>query len=190
MTPIKSHEKIALFDLDGTLCDYEKSLIGMLNAIISPHEGRFCAVPRDDAPQYLRTRMNLIRASAEWWANLPRFKLGFDIWGYIGSLGFRRMVLTAGPKRNANAWAGKKLWIDKNLGIDTEVTITRDKGLVYGKILVDDWPDYIKRWLEWRPRGLVIMPASNSNCDFAHPQVVRYTGRNLNAVKRAIREMV
>jgi hypothetical protein len=48
------------------------------------------------------------------------------------------VILTQGPRRNANAWTGKKLWIDRNLGPDTDVTITRDKGLVYGKVLVDD----------------------------------------------------
>ena len=26
------------------------------------------------------------------------------------------------------------------------VTITMDKGLVYGKVLVDDYPPYVERW--------------------------------------------
>tara|TARA_Y100000310_G_C20512920_1_gene729762 strand:+ start:436 stop:588 length:153 start_codon:yes stop_codon:yes gene_type:complete len=49
------------------------------------------------------------------------------------------------------------------------MTITEDKGIVYGKVLVDDYPCYIKRWLENRPRGLVIMPAHSYNRDFEHP---------------------
>jgi 5'-nucleotidase len=56
------------------------------------------------------------------------------------------------------------------------VTITMDKGLVYGKVLVDDYPEYALRWLKWRKRGLVIMPNQPWNQGFEHPQVHRYTG--------------
>lgn len=173
---MKEHEKIILFDMDGTLCDYENKLISDLNELQSPDEKAVQCVPKDDAPSYLRKRADLIRSSEEWWATLPRFQLGFDIWELAKELEFRRMILTAGPKRNPNAWSGKKMWIDANLGSDTDITITRDKGLVYGKVLVDDWPEYILRWLQWRPRGLVIMPASRANENFKHDQVIRYTG--------------
>jgi hypothetical protein len=63
------------------------------------------------------------------------------------------------------------------------VTITHDKGLVYGAVLVDDWPDYILKWLEHRPRGLVIMPAHDHNAGFTHHNVVRYDGTNIDEVK-------
>jgi 5'-nucleotidase len=179
-------ENIALFDLDQTLCDYDAALKqGMLN-LRAPEEGPYEGVPRDDAPSYLRARANLLRASAEWWATLPKLQLGFDIWKLAGDLGYRRMILSAGPKRNANAWAGKKMWIDRNIGDDVDITITRDKGLVYGRVLVDDWPDYIIRWLEWRPRGLVIMPATKNNETFKHKQAIRYNGTNLNEAKEAM----
>lgn len=179
-------ERIALFDMDGTLCDYDGGLKLSMAHLQSPEEPVFKGVPRDDAPAYLKCRADIIRANPEWWANLPRFKLGFDIWGLAEELGYRRMILTQGPKRNASAWTGKKLWIDRNLGQDTEITITRDKGLVYGKVLVDDWPEYIHRWLEWRPRGLVIMPASEANRNYFHPQVIRYDGKNLSLVRDAM----
>jgi len=55
------------------------------------------------------------------------------------------MILTQGPKKNPASWSGKKKWIDKNLGQDVDITITRDKGLVYGKVLVDDYPGYIEK---------------------------------------------
>lgn len=67
-----------------------------------------------------------------------------------------------------------------------DITITRDKGLVYGKVLVDDYPGYIERWLKWRKNGLVIMPASKSNKDFKHEQVIRYDGSNLEEVSLAM----
>ena len=82
--------------------------------------------------------------------------------------------------------SGKKKWIDKNLGEDVDFTITRDKGLVYGKVLVDDYPQYIERWLKWRERGLVIMPANESNKYFNHQQVIRYDGTNLEEVSKAM----
>ena len=68
-----------------------------------------------------------------------------------------------------------------------DVIITRDKGLVYGKILVDDYPGYVERWLEWRPRGTVIMPANEENKNFSHQNVIRYDGSNLNEIKEAIK---
>jgi 5'-nucleotidase len=168
-------QPIALFDMDGTLCDYDGALDAALSALRSPKEPTRRI--RDREPKWLKARMDLIRSRVEWWEKLPMFKLGFHIWELAGELNLRRMILTQGPKRNPNAWVGKKLWIDRNLGQDTEVTITRDKGLVYGKMLVDDFPDYILKWVKWRPRGLVIMPASDENKNFRHPQVFRYDGR-------------
>lgn len=185
----KRIENIALFDMDGTLCDYEAGLEQSMALLQSPEEPHYSGVPRDDAPAYLKARADIIRHDPEWWANLPRFQLGMDIWAVTERLGYRQMILTQGPKRNPNAWTGKKLWIDKHLGQNTDITITRDKGLVYGKVLVDDWPEYIIRWLEWRPRGLVIMPASKANISFEHPQVLRYDGTNFLKISDALKAL-
>lgn len=180
-------ENIALFDMDGTLCDYDSGLLKELNKLKSPGEPDIELPIKDNSPKYLQERANLIRACKSWWANLPKFKLGFDIWALAEKLDYRRMILTQGPRRNANAWTGKKLWIDRHLGPDTDMTITRDKGLVYGKVLVDDFPEYAERWLEWRPRGLVIMPANRNNESYLHPQVIRYDGSNLAQVREAMK---
>ena len=94
------------------------------------------------------------------------------------------MILTQAPRLNPSSLTGKKLWLDQYLpGVD--FTMTRDKGLVYGKVLVDDYPKYIDRWLEWRRNGLVIMPGNKSNLDYKNPQVIRYDGTNFEAVKKA-----
>ena len=182
----KKNENIALFDMDGTLCDYDKSLSIEMEKLRCPSEPAFTSPLSDDAPIYIKARADLIRSSEEWWENLPRLNLGFDIWSIAEELGYRRMILTQGNRKNPYSWSGKKKWIDKNLGEDTDITITRDKGLVYGKVLVDDFPKYIERWLEWRPRGLVIMPDNLLNKEFEHPQVIRYQGNNIEEVRTAM----
>lgn len=177
-------EDIALFDMDGTLCDYNKGLFEELEKLRSPNEPKFNPPIRDNVPDYIKARADLIRKSEDWWVNLPKLQLGFDILKIASEIGYKIMILTAGPRKNPNSWSGKKRWIDKNLGEDVEITITRDKGLVYGKIIVDDYPGYISRWLEWRPRGLVIMPLNEENKNFQHPQVRSYNGSNLEEIKK------
>ncbi len=98
-------------------------------------------------------------------------------------------VLSKGPKTNHTSWSEKLQWSNKHLAkyIDG-VTICHDKSLIYGAVLVDDFPAYIKPWLDHRPRGLVIMPAHNYNSDFVHPQVVRYDGTNIEEVRQRLSE--
>ncbi len=186
MVNLTEIEPIALFDMDGTLCDYDKGLFDTLESIRSPIEPVYHPPLRDDVPDYLKKRTDLIMASSSWWENLERLSLGWEILDVAKRLDYKTMILTQGPRKNPESWKGKKKWIDKNLGVDTEVTITRDKGIVYGKVLVDDFPKYIERWLSWRERGLVIMPANNSNKSYKHPQVIRYDGTNINEVSRAM----
>jgi hypothetical protein len=179
-------EDIALYDMDGTLCDYDLALKKSMEELRFPGEPPYTGVPRDNAPAYLRARSDLIRSKTDWWAKLPKFQLGFDLWELTQSMGYQHMILTQGPKRNPKAWMGKKMWIDKNLGTDVDITITRKKEAVYGKILVDDWPEYVLQWLEWRPRGLVIMPVQKHNISFNHPQAIHYDGSNIGLVKEHI----
>ena len=181
-------ENIALFDMDGTLCDYDTSLRQELEQLRAPEEPILRGEIRN-APRHIQNRADIIRSSQDWWASLPKFKLGWDILEIAKELGYRIMILTQGPRRNPSSWAGKKIWIDDNLGQDTDITITRDKGLVYGKVLVDDYPEYVEKWLQWRKRGLVIIPANNSNLSYSPPQVIRYDGTNLNEVKKAMEKV-
>jgi len=185
----KIRENIALFDMDGTLCDYEKSLNLGLEKLRSPDEKRYTGTVRDDAPDYIRARLDLIRSSEKWWAELPKLKLGWDVLKVAKKLGYKMMILTQGSRSNPNAWSGKMMWIRRYLQ-DIDMTITRDKSLIYGKILVDDYPGYIERWLSWRPRGLVIMPVNKHNKNYKHPQVIKYDGTNLGEVKKAMKRVM
>lgn len=182
-------EVIALFDMDGVLCDYEKAMFEDLDKIRSKKEPKVVSRINDTAPQYLKNRAFLIRNSEEWWMNLPKFKLGWDVLKIAKKLGFKIVILSKSPSRIPSAYSGKKKWIENNLGKHIDVVIlNRDKGIVYGRILVDDNPVFIKSWLKYRPRGLVIMPASNDNRSYGHPQVIRYDGKNLKEVREAMKK--
>ena len=183
----KKPENVALFDMDGTLCDYDNALRKSLEGVRSSYEPEIGDIFREE-PEYIKNRINLITSSQEWWAKLPRLKLGWDVLEATKNLDYRIMILTQGPRRNPASWSGKKRWIDANLGEDTDITITRDKGLVYGRVLVDDFPEYIERWIKWRERGLVIMPANEGNKYYKNLQVVRYDGTNLSDVVQALQE--
>jgi 5'-nucleotidase len=184
----ESDKRIALFDMDGTLCDYSLVLKRDLEKLRCPHESRVKESFGKNIPRYMEERMNLIKSSENWWTNLPKFKLGWDILNIAKKMNFRIVILSKGPKNNPEAYTGKKRWIEKHLGMDTDVILTPDKGLVYGRILVDDYPKFILDWLKHRPHGLAIMPANNENKNFKHPQVIRYDGKNLAKVKAAIKQ--
>ena len=171
----KLSEPIALFDLDGTLADYDAAMRRDMRLLQAPSEPEW-ERQLDDDPEYLRERVNLIRRQPGWWENLEKYPPGFEILSEVRALGFQCHVLTKGPATAQSSWTEKLRWCQKHVP-DLLVTVTQDKGLVYGKVLVDDWPGYVSRWLEWRPRGLVIMPAHPWNEALEHPNVLRYTGR-------------
>ena len=103
------------------------------------------------------------------------------------ALGFKNNILTKGPKHCPNAWKEKVEWCHEELFKSTltmrrlwqrekwslDIHIVSDKAIVYGKMLVDDYPPYVEAWLKHRPRGLVFMPAHKYNEDFTHPNVIR-----------------
>ena len=181
-------ENIALFDMDGTLCDYDKAIIRDYNAIKSPSDPEyksFC--PEIENNPALKQRIRIIRNQPGWWVNLEKYKPGFDILNLAKELGFAINILTKGPRSSPASWSEKVTWIKENLKeYDLNITVSEDKGIVYGKLLVDDNPEYILRWLQNRPRGLVIMPDQDWNKDFNEDNVVRYNGNNLEEVKKAM----
>lgn len=174
-------QKIALFDLDGTLADYDGQLLRDLQRIASEYEpppALYSNIP------YLEARRHVITNQTGWFANLPKFKLGWDILEIARDIGYTISVVTKGPQSKLAAWSEKVAWCNEHLADYVDgVTITHDKGLLYGSALVDDWPLYIQSWLAHRPRGLVIMPASDANIGYSHPNVVRYDGSNIEEVR-------
>jgi len=176
---------VALVDMDNTLVDYEGQLLKDLGNLRSPEEQEVGVY--EPWPDHIRARARLIKDKDGWWRNLPDFKLGWDVYRILHDLEFDVHILTKGPNNAPQAWTEKVQWCQKNLeDSDDSITITGDKSLVYGRVLVDDYPGYMDRWLKWRPRGLGIMPAHHYNEGYKHPNVIRYDGTNLEEVRRIL----
>ena len=167
-------EAIALVDLDGTLADFDSAMEQRLSVLRSPDEPSH---PPEagwkNLPDWLEARRALVKSSPGFWTSLPRITDGFAVLEKIQQAGFETHILTKGPFSSPNAWTEKVSWARVHAP-DIPVTITEDKGLIYGRVLFDDWPPYIERWLEWRPRGLVVMLDQPWNQGFDHPNVFRY----------------
>ena len=102
----KRSEPVALFDIDGTLANYDLALKRDMKALRFPMEPPYAGVPHDSAPVYLRNRATLIKSAESWWATLEPLELGFDIWRTAGDIGYRRVILTQAPKSGCVASAG------------------------------------------------------------------------------------
>lgn len=172
----KKHELIALVDMDGTLCDYAGAMERDLARLRHPDEP-----DSDENAPHLVARRVMIRRQPGWWLGLERHEDGFRILEVLKDYGFTINILTKGPWDTSAAWAEKMEWCRTHIGRDVKVTVTEDKGLVYGKVLVDDWPPYIERWLEWQPGGMVVMPDRPWNQGFTHPNVFRYSSTGLQS---------
>lgn len=182
----------ALFDLDNTLCDFKLALKTGMDKIAGPGEPPYEVEGDHDEtePPHLRERRGLVKRQPGFWRNLPRFAPGFEILAETIKLGYQHTILSKGPRNHADAWKEKVEWVRANISdyvVRMDVVLTEEKEIVYGRVLVDDWPPYIKSWLRWRPRGFVIMPAHGWNAGFEHWQVIRYDGTNLLQVREALR---
>ena len=142
---------------------------------------------RDEEPAWREERRRLITTQPDFWKNLEPLERGFEVLDVIQRVGFEPHVLTKAPSQKPRAWMEKLEWCRRHLPQETLVTVTENKGLAYGRILFDDWPEYFMHWLDNRPRGLVIALSYPSNEAVDHPNVVRYDGSNLDEVERAVR---
>jgi 5'-nucleotidase len=179
-------DKVFLFDLDGSLADYDGVLLADLEKMRSPAETPPPDIRVAWSQPHLRARLHAITARPGWWAGLPPLEAGMAVYHKAKEMGFDCQVLTKGPKTQPRAWAEKVEWCQHHLGTDVDVHVVSDKGLVYGVALYDDYPRYIEAWLKNRPRGLVVMPVNSGNHDFRHANVLPYDGTNLDEVERAM----
>ncbi len=159
-------ERIALIDMDGTIADYDSAMQVAFDGLKSPTEHFYSTATRiygrDNWPDHLWNRIDLIKRQPGWWRNLPRLDIGFEIIDVLKEFDFDFHIATQGPSTKPLAWAEKLEWAREHMPY-ADVHITEKKSLLYGKVLVDDWPEFGLEWLKNRPRGLVIMPAHDYN---------------------------
>jgi 5'-nucleotidase len=178
---------VALFDMDGTLCDYEGQLKKDMELLMSPgeeYEDIF-----DESKPWLKARTDLIKSQPGWWSNLPVIDNGIVLFEQIVAGGFDVEILTKGPRKNRAAWKEKGEWIDRHIGIETPINIVgNDKARYYGHVLVEDYPEFLLGWLKHRPRGLGILMHNERNKGFEHPNVIRYRSyfQDMQQVKLAL----
>lgn len=180
-------EKIALVDMDGTLCNFDKAMRRDLVKLAGPNEPPPRMGKYDGMPDHIKARRELIKSQPGWWRELEPMEDGMHVLNLMETMGFDVHILTQGPRGTTSAWSEKVQWCVDHLGLvgdRYDITITRNKGIAYGRVLMDDWPEYGLAWLEHRPRGLLLMPDRPWNKGFKHPNCVRMT--NLTRVFKAL----
>jgi len=178
----KQSEPVALFDVDGTLADYHAAMQRDLSVILTPDDYQLWT--KGIETERIKAAIKLIRSQPNWWINLAKLQDGFDLLQVVRDMKFSINILTKGPFNHPNSWSEKVEWCRKYVS-DAAITITENKSLVYGKVLVDDWPPCVIDWLAFRPRGLVILPDRPWNQDLQHKQVIRYKN-NLSEIKTCL----
>lgn len=165
---------IALLDMDGTVADWDGAVRRDLAKMQGPNDPPIPEV-MDTFHGLLKPRIDIIKSQPGWWRNLEPLPFGFHIKALLDTVGYNVQVLTKGPGKYPAAWGEKVEWCAKWLP-GTMVNIVSDKSLFYGKVLVDDYPPYVLKWLTARPRGLVIMPWHPWNDEFEHDRCIHYDG--------------
>jgi len=151
-------DKIALFDMDETLVNFQGPLRERLKAMKSPEE----EFPQDlwQMPDYWYERAQAIKKEPGFWRNLPRLEWGWKVLDICRSIGYDIHVLTKGPTTGSRAWMEKVDWVRENMPFAT-LHITDDKRIAYGRVFVDDYWPFMELWLKNRPRGLGVVNYSS-----------------------------
>lgn len=171
-------ERIALFDLDGSLADYDLALRRDLLSLMSPAELELGQrdLWRVERHSYIHNRMQMIKNQPGWWLSLPRIEAGFEIVQMAMDIGYNVQILTKGPGSHPAAWKEKLEWCQQQPELkNVPVHIVSDKSLVYGHVLYDDYPSYLDSWLSNRVRGFGIMPVTDYNKSYYHERVIHWS---------------
>jgi 5'(3')-deoxyribonucleotidase len=172
-------DQIALFDMDNTICDWDRAMVADLKRVLpTEFTGKgyldyWMGDGRDKRPIWVEELMTVIRTQVGWWRNLEPLRFGMWLLRRALETGWEVNILTKGPATQPYAWSEKVEWCTTHIQPPAPITVCADKSLVYGKVLVDDYPPYIEKWLKYRQNGLVIMPGHDYNRNFHHPNVLR-----------------
>lgn len=176
------HKPTALFDMDGTLVDWDGAMDRDMVKLRGPEDIYPLLADGDhfdwDACEkipHLKARMDAIKRQPGWWRNLQWLDRGRELVAIAQYVGYKLHILTKGPKRIPGAWAEKLDWRNAELP-KAKMTITEEKFRFRGSVLFEDWIDYIVPWLERNPKGLVVLVDQPWNQGFVHSRVYRYRG--------------
>ena len=104
--------KIALFDMDNTLCDYAGAMYRDLAKMASPEEP---SINLSDMPEWLEARSDAVKARPGWWLDLNPIGPGMEVLNIALEIGFECHILTKGPWRTTPAWTEKVEWCREHL---------------------------------------------------------------------------
>jgi 5'(3')-deoxyribonucleotidase len=173
-----SGSKIALFDLDNSLADYDSSMSRDLMSLMSQceiesNQPNFWRLSRQ--PAHIRNRMSLIKNQPGWWLNLDRIEAGFEVLQMALDIGYNVQILTKGPVSHPTAWKEKLEWCQNQPELKgVPVHIVSDKSIVCGDVLYDDYPEYLAAWLTARSTSVGIMPVNPYNCHYKHDRMHKW----------------
>lgn len=179
----KPNKYVALFDLDGTLADLDRQLADDMNRIKGPDEPDFvAALPGQKSPPHIKARKIMIFNQPDWWEQLPRYQPGWDVLEMVRQAGLQVQIASK-PSMDCHDSAAQKLrWVERHLG-KVVTHLSGDKGMIQADLLVDDWVQYVARWLELNPQGRAILPLHSWNQDFRHDRAIHYDGTNADQVR-------
>jgi len=158
-------DKIALFDMDECLVNFQGPLRDRLQKMAGPEE----TVPENlwEMPNHWYERAQAIKREPGFWRNLPKLQWGWDVLEIARDIGFDIHILSKGPTTGSRAWGEKVDWIHKYIPEST-LHLTEDKRIAYGRVFVDDYWPFMETWLQNRPRGLGVVNYSSD----LHPNLV------------------
>lgn len=176
--------KIAYFDLDNSLANYEKAVLQELECLRSPAE-EYVSTVHGWLPDHIFRRKSLITSSLEFWVNLEPIPLGFEVLNICKEIGYKIVVLTCCPKTKPNAATGKLLWCQKHLCKDIDFKIVSQKNIDYGSVLYDDFPEYMDEWFKLNKDGLGLMPNHDYNQNYSRHNVHK-VDNNISFIKNIL----
>ena len=189
-TKVENRYNRACLDMDGTVADFDQAMQKALVSLMGPGESLEDNIrEREDSLPYMKARRSMIKRLPGFWATLPRIEDGFKVLKMLDDEDFITSILTKAPKSIGAAYQEKWIWLKEHPETEERpIMMVEEKHLVYGRILVDDWPEYYFPWLEARPRGCVIAIKQEWNKDTKHPRLCIYDGTNDDEVRHFIRE--
>ena len=166
---IKMKNKIALIDMDYTVCDYADSMIPALQKLESPEEKDKYDYTNiwelEKKYPHIANRFHSIHSKQGFWLNLKPIEPGLELYKKL-STKFKTYIVTKALKWCSLAWREKVDWIHKWIGNDVEIMVVTDKRQVMGDLLFDDQSDNAINWLVNNPNGRVLIPKRPHNKQF------------------------